>query len=137
MLLTPQKMNQLRDLDEGGLPESGPPLLRGTLVERDATQLSLRIPIATRQVGFHQAEIDRQIRVLAADVVQLERRRLDRGRTALALAAAGAAAGGVVYAILNGSRLWDTNPDPPLPDALRWAEVLGVRRGYPDVQVIW
>ena len=119
VLLTRRRLEELRDLDDGGLPDSGPPQVHGVLVERDASEISLRLPIASRQVGFHQAEIDRQIRVALADVVQVERQRLDRGRTALAVAGLAALGGGVVFTILDGARFWENSPEPPPPDALR------------------
>lgn len=119
VLITRQRMEALRDLDEGGLPESGPPLLRGTLVGRDAISLSLRVPLTSRQVGFHQQEIDRQVSVPTADVQDIEARVLSRPRTGIALAAATALAAGVIVAIVHGARDWDRNPDAPSPDAFR------------------
>jgi hypothetical protein len=119
VVLTRLKLEQLRDLDGSGLPESGPPLVVGTLVERGASEITLRVPIASRQVGFHQAGIERQIRVEVGEVVQIERRQLDRGRTALGVAGLVGLGAAVIFTILEGARFWDQNPDPPLPDALR------------------
>ena len=119
VLLTRSKMEELRDQDGGGLPESGPPQVQGTLVARDAAEISLRVPIGARQVGFHQAEIDRQIRIAPADVVQVERRELSRGRTALAVAGLAGLVAGVIFSTLEGARFWDSNQEPPLPDAFR------------------
>ncbi|MSR35849.1 MAG: hypothetical protein EXR95_04270 [Gemmatimonadetes bacterium] len=85
LLLTRQRMDQLRDLDGSGLPDAGPSVVRGTLVRRDGTEILFRVPVVSRQVGFHQNEIDRQIRLGVGDIVQMERRQLDRGRTGLAM----------------------------------------------------
>ena len=119
VVLTRARMEQLRDLDPSGLPEIGAPQLRGTLVERSGGELALRIPVATRQVGIHQTDIERQIRIPVGDVVEVERRRLDRARTGLAVGGLLALTGFVIFTTLEGARFWDQNPDGPPPDALR------------------
>jgi hypothetical protein len=116
--LTRLRMEQLRDQDPGGLPESGLQI-RGTLVERDAGAIALLIPVAARQVGIHQAEIDRRVQIAVADVVEVERRRLDRGRTALAVAGLLGGVGFVIFSTLEGARFWEGSPDSPPPDAFR------------------
>jgi hypothetical protein len=69
------------------------PVLRGQVVRRDETELFLRIPVATRQVGFHSEELGQDVNVRLSDIIAVERRRLDRiGTGALVAGTAGAAA---------------------------------------------
>ena len=86
--LTRQEMAVILDADDLGLPEYGPPRLRGILTGRDESGLTIGIPIPTGQDYFLRSSIYRQIKVPSSSVVQLELRQLHRGRTVLAIASA-------------------------------------------------
>src|SRR5918996_1748192 len=54
------------------------PFLKGTLVRRDDERVFIRVPVAPRQQGFYMSTVGQDVSLPAAEIVQLERRRLDR-----------------------------------------------------------
>jgi hypothetical protein len=77
------------------------PVLRGTVVRRDESQLLLRIPVGTRQVGFHSEELGQELPIPAREIIRLESRELDRiGTGALAAGTLGLA-GLVIFVIME------------------------------------
>lgn len=111
LYVTPERMSELRDVYDEGLPASGLPVVAGTLVRLDDAALAVRIPVFNQQVGFLETQIGRQVTVPLSDVVQIERRRFDRLRTALLLAVGSAASAAVMFEILGESR----RPEEPTP----------------------
>ncbi len=98
-------MNRLREIGEDAIPgAASTPVLIGTLVRRDASEFSLQVPVGTRQVGFHSAELDQQVTLPVADVVLVERRKVSGARTVLLTAAGTAVVGAAIYAIIDGAR---------------------------------
>jgi hypothetical protein len=85
----------------GEVLPSTEPVLRGMVVRRDESQIFLRIPVGTRQVGFHSEELDQELPIPASEIVRLETRRLDRlGTGALAAGTLGLA-GVVIFVIMD------------------------------------
>lgn len=98
-------VDSLRHAAADALPDIGDrPVVSGRLVRRGTTDFSLQIPVATRQAGFHQAELDQQVTLPVADVVQVEAKRLSGVRTGLATVLATATLATVVVTILTGAR---------------------------------
>jgi hypothetical protein len=85
--------------------------LNGRFEGRIADSVRVRVPVATRQVGFMTQDLRQEVRVPAGEVVQFERRELSRGRTAL-LVAGGVAGGAAVVALISGSITGGDDPGP-------------------------
>lgn len=100
------------------LDQDGEPFLRGTLLRRDGDRMVLRVPVARRQVGFFAEPIGQDIEVRTSDVVQLERRRLDRTGTGLLVAGTVASAAAVIFLIIDSGGAEDI-VDPPPPERRR------------------
>src|SRR5687767_3474052 len=66
----------LADLPE--VLEHNGPFLKGTLLRREDERVLVRVPIAARQDGFYTSTVGQDVSVAAGQIVQLERRRLDR-----------------------------------------------------------
>jgi hypothetical protein len=77
------------------------PVLRGTVVRRDQNQLLLRIPVGTRQVGFHSEELGQELPIPAREIVRLETRELDLLGTGAIAAGTLGLAGLVVFVIME------------------------------------
>jgi hypothetical protein len=110
---------RLREIGGDAIPGLGErPVVAGRLVRRDATEFSLQIPIGARQTGFLQEELDQQVTLPVAELVQVERRQVSGVRSALAVVAGTAALTALVVTVLKGAR----NPSPSTggdPDNLR------------------
>ena len=130
--LTPEKMRELREADDQGLPESGAPMVTGTLIRQDNGDIAVRIPIITRQVGFLQTQIGRQVTISSTDIIQLERRQLNRGRTTLAAVALGGVVAYVAHLILEDARLPVRHDYPPRVDGAVWIPIVSLRSGNPS-----
>ncbi len=97
------------------LPMEAGPIVTGTLVSQDNGDVLLRVPIATRQQGFHIRSIGQDVRIPTGDIIQVERRQLDRLGTGLLIGGTGAVAALVMTLILD-SRSDVVNDDSPVPE---------------------
>jgi hypothetical protein len=104
--LTRQGMADLPDL-----PDQGGPFLSGRLLRRDDQQLFVSVPVARRQEGFYSSQIGQEVGIRTGEIVQLERRQLNRASTGLFVAGTAVAAATVIFAIIDASR----RPDQQLP----------------------
>ena len=89
------------------------PVLRGRVMRRDATELFLRIPVATRQVGFHSEELGQDVNVRLSDIIAVEQRRLDRIGTGALVAGTAGAAAVVLFVIMEAFGERETTEDCP------------------------
>lgn len=91
------------------------PIVRGSVVEQDASQLLLRVPVTSVREGFHSVPIGQDVRIPSDAILQMERRVLDRSGTGLLVAGTAAMAAGVVWLIVDsgGGREEDDPPSPP------------------------
>jgi hypothetical protein len=111
--LTRQGIAELREL-----PELDGPFLTGRLLRREEQRLLVSVPIARQQTGFYSAPIGQEVVIPTGEIVQLERRRLNRGGTGLLLAGTAVAAATVVYVIIDSGRQPSPN-GPPGPEEFR------------------
>lgn len=77
------------------------PVLKGTVVRRDDSQLLLRVSVATRQIGFHSEQIGQELPIPAREILQVERREFDRLGTGAIVAGTVGLAGFVVFVIMK------------------------------------
>jgi hypothetical protein len=97
-------------LSLGELPVQSGPVLNGTLVRTDPANLVLRLPVATRQTGFNMEVLGQDVFIPSDQVLQIERREMNSGMTALMTVAGTAALAGMVVAIMTGARAGETPP---------------------------
>jgi hypothetical protein len=96
------------------------PVLQGKLARRSASDLSLLIPVVSRQQGFFlQGELGQQITLPLTDVVGVEQKKLSSLKTALTVAGGTAGLAFLVVSIVNGARSPTVRFTPPPPDELR------------------
>lgn len=76
--------------------------LEGQLLERDDSGLTLFVPTAVRQRGFYSESLHERVRLGTSDVVELERRELDRPRTYLVAGVAATVVGAIAVQVLSG-----------------------------------
>lgn len=95
------------------------PTLRGTVLEREPETLMLRVPVGQRQMGFHTASLDQTIRVPVGEILQVERRELDTGKTALLIGGALGASAFVIFSIMEAFGESPTPGDPTPPEESR------------------
>jgi hypothetical protein len=90
--------------------------VRGTLAERQAGRLLLRVPIAAQQDGFFQSAIEQDLPVAEADVLGIDLRRFSGPRTALLVG--GAIGGGtlIVLTIMAASRRGGSPGNGPIDE---------------------
>jgi len=86
-------------------------MIQGKVVEQDPTILLLDVPIMTDLRGNRVETVSQRIDLPQADVIDLEIRSLDRGKTALVIGGAGLAAAILVTRTLSGAFNSDT-PNP-------------------------
>lgn len=103
----------LADLPEP-LEQDGP-FLTGTLVRREDERVFIRVPIAPRQEGFYTSTFGQDVSLATGEIVQLERRKLDRAGTALLVGGTAAAAGAVIFLIVEAFGE-PGKPEPPEPE---------------------
>ena len=88
------------------------PMLKGRIMGEEGEDLMLAVPVARRQVGFHQARLDQTIRVPQGEILSVEWREFDPVATGLFVAGTAALAGGVIFFIMNSFGNSDTPGDP-------------------------
>jgi hypothetical protein len=111
--LTREGIAELRDM-----AESNQPFVRGRLVRREEQQLLVSIPVARQQTGFYSKPIGQEVVIPTLEIVQLERRKLNRAGTGLLVAGTAAATGVLIYTIIDAGR--GPGPiGPPGPDEFR------------------
>lgn len=76
--------------------------VEGTVVSVDPSGLSLEVPVAVRQAGFHAERLRQEIRLAPAEVSLLQRRELDRARTAVVVTGTGAALAAAAWLTMTG-----------------------------------
>ena len=118
--LTREGQARLRAAGEDQIPGLGAdePVVDGVLVRRDASEFSLRIPVAQRQVGFIQGTLDQQVTLPTTEVVQIQHRIVSRTKSTLAVVGSTAAIAGLLVVIIKGARR-PVEDDQPLPDEMR------------------
>ncbi len=90
------------------------PVLSGEFVRQTDADLFLRVPTVRRQVGFHSAQLGQDVRIPASEIVQIERRQLNKAGTGLLIGGAAAAFTGLVVFILNDARQTTDTTEPEL-----------------------
>lgn len=106
------------------------PVLSGEFVRQTDADLYVRIPTVRRQVGFHTAQLGQDIRVPAAEIVQIERQELSKAKTGLLVGGAAAAITGLVVFILNDARQPESVNPPFDPVEDRRRRVFTIRFGH-------
>jgi hypothetical protein len=97
-------MTELRELSP-----AAEPIVSGQLVQRETGGLMLRVSEGT--TGFSGPSIGQDVRVPSGEILQLERRRIDPLRTAIATAGVAAGVTVMVIAIMSDAFGGDTPPD--------------------------
>jgi hypothetical protein len=87
-------------------------LIQGKLIEQDSETMLLEVPIQTDLRGNRVETVSQRIDLPRSDVLDLEIRRLDRGKTALVFGVGGAAGIVLVTRTLVGA-FNSTTPNPP------------------------
>lgn len=100
----------------GAVREQGRRDVEGEVLDRDPQVLLLSVPAAARQQGFYVENLHERLRLGLGDVVEVERRQLDRSRTVLLVGAGASAVAAVALQTLSGSTggntIDRTNPGP-------------------------
>jgi hypothetical protein len=87
-------------------------LIQGKIIEQDPAVLLLEVPILTDLRGNRVETVSQRIDLPRSDVLDMEIRSLDRGKTALVFGVGGVAAVALVTRTLVGAFNSD-NPTPP------------------------
>jgi hypothetical protein len=77
------------------------PVVRGRVMRRENNELFVRVPLATRQEGFHSAEIGQDVRIPLSEVIAIERREFNRFGTGALVAGTVAGAAVVLFVIME------------------------------------
>lgn len=100
--------------------------LEGELAEITDGAFYMTIPSGVRQEGFRFETLHQKLRFTQEDVVMIERRQLDRTRTALLVAGVGVAVTAVVLDSFRGKSGGDTRQppgEPPSQVRIPWIRV--------------
>jgi hypothetical protein len=102
----------LADLPDGPYGQTLSGALSGTLMDAEAGQLLVRIPLGVRQEALVTRSLGQDVTIATGEVVLLERRTFDSARTGFAVAGgiAGVVAAILVFGAVQNSP--DPNPDP-------------------------
>jgi hypothetical protein len=77
------------------------PVLNGQIVRRQDDNLFLRVPTAVRREGFHSVPIGQDLAIPLRDIIQVERRQIDRIGTGALVAGTLGAAATVIFVIME------------------------------------
>jgi hypothetical protein len=100
------------ELNEVANVDGAVPTLTGTIVSREGRELLLNVPVGQRQDGFHTASINQTIRVPMGEILQVERRELDKAKTGLLLGGAAAGSAFIIFSIMDAFG-GDSSGSPP------------------------
>lgn len=76
--------------------------VEGEFLERDGGGFTLFVPTTVVRQGFFEQDLHERVRLSPGDVIELERRELDRSRTYVMAGVAAAAVVGIVVKTLTG-----------------------------------
>jgi hypothetical protein len=96
-------------LQLGDFPVSGSSL-DGTLIRAEPANLVLRLPVATRQTGFSMEVLGQDVFLPREQVLQIERREMNRPVTVALVAGGTAALTGLVLAIIQNAVQGEQHP---------------------------
>jgi hypothetical protein len=113
VLVTRQGAFELSEVTE---VEGEVPSVSGRIVTKEEREILLRVPVAQRRDGFHMTSLDQTIRVPVGEILQVERRDFDTGKTMLLGAGAVAGSAFIIISIMKAFG-GDTSPgDGPSPE---------------------
>ncbi|MDZ7778915.1 MAG: hypothetical protein U5R14_03120 [Gemmatimonadota bacterium] len=115
VLVTRQGASELLEVTD---IEGEVPALRGTLMGREANDVLLRVGVGQRREGFHTVSLDQTIRVPSGEILQVERRELDTGKTALLTGGAIAGSAFIIISIMDAFG-GDAGRKPDQPQEIR------------------
>lgn len=107
------------ELSEITSVEGEVPSVTGRIVTKEEREILLRVPIAQRRDGFHMASLDQTIRVPLGEILQVERRDFDTGKTMLLGAGALAASAFLIMSIMEAFG-GDSSRDGGIPPDESW-----------------
>ena len=88
------------------------PFVTGTLMRSDGDRFLLRVPVATRRQGFLVENLGQDMFIQTDQVVQLERREINKLGTGLVAVGSTAFAGALIFMIIDGALNGDRPPVP-------------------------
>ncbi len=95
------------------------PSVAGQIVSQEDRDVLLRVPVGQRREGFHMVALEQTVRIPTGEILQVERRDFDRGKTALLGVGFIAGSAFIITSIMNAIG-GDTSPQPgPGPDENR------------------
>jgi len=118
------------------LPEilgSPGPTVGGRLVSAEGDRLLLRVPVSVQVEGYATQSLPQEVPIAASQVVQVERRRLDRFRTGLAVAGILVGGGALVSGFGVGGPPEAEQPQKPTDEEAgqRWIAVFRIPFRFP------
>jgi hypothetical protein len=118
VFLSREGVTRLRELGGDQIPGASgdQPMVQGTLTRRTASDFSVLIPVASRQVGFLQNELGQQVTLPVADAVAVQLRKVSHVKTGLALASSTAGIAVLIVSIIKGARAPQGGEEPPPGD---------------------
>lgn len=87
------------------------PSVTGQIVSQEDRDVLIRVPVGQRRDGFHMVALEQTIRIPAGEILQVERRDFDRGKTALLGVGFIAGSAFIITSIMNAIG-GETNPQP-------------------------
>lgn len=98
----------------GDLPvDNNGSVLNGTLVRAEPASLVVRLPVTTRRAGFNMEVLGQDVFIPRDQILQLERREINKPLTVILTTAGTAALAGMVVLIMTGARQGEQQPIPP------------------------
>ena len=85
--------------------------INGTFVRREATNLVVRLPVTVRETGLNTQVLGQDVFIPNDQVLQFERREVNRPMTAVLTVAGSAAMAGLVFLIIGGARSSEHVPE--------------------------
>lgn len=121
VFLTRDGVDRLGEAESEGIVDVSRPVVAGAVARSGTEGLSLRIPVATRQVGLLRSPLAQQVTLPRVSIVGVEARRLSRFRTAAAVITSTAVIGGVFLLIVRGGlNRTKAPPDYPVDARVPW-----------------